>query len=119
MRRHIISIRNTILIPITIVFHLVLIISCLNALKIGGGVGYGYMESSNDLFKATVEPNSYPNLPNFASSTIRLRLAARYDFANGIWMKAEYGHLISTAQGMNDNSIKSADHFCFETGLDF
>ncbi len=87
--------------------------------KIGGGVGYGYMESSNDLFKAAVEPNSYPNLPNFASSTVRLRLAARYDFANGIWMKAEYGHLISTAQGMNDNSTKSADHFCFETGLDF
>ncbi len=79
--------------------------------RVGLGVGYAYMNSSNDLFKSTMEPYSYPYLPNFSSSVVRIRAAARYDFANGIWMKVEYGNLISTASGMRDNSTKDSNHF--------
>lgn len=89
-------------------------------LAIAGGAEYGIFGSSSDLYKSTVESSaSAPDYPHFLSSAVRLRLGIRYDFSNGVWLKGEYSHVISTAQGMSDSSIKDANHFTLETGLIF
>ncbi len=89
-------------------------------LSVAVGAAYGFLASSSDLYKSTVEPASAAySYPHFSSSTMRFRVGGRYDFANGVWVKAEYGHLISTAEGMGDNTTKNSDHFTFETGLIF
>lgn len=87
---------------------------------VAAGAAYGLSNSSSDLYKARFEPESFaPNYPNLYISTVRLRLGLRYDFANGVWLKGEYGHLITTALGMGDSNVKNSDHFTFETGLIF
>ena len=83
------------------------------------GAAYGYFASGSELYKSTVNPSSGSSYPHFSSSAVRVRVGARYDFANGVWVKAEYSHLISTASGMKDNSVKDSNHFIFETGLIF
>ncbi len=88
-------------------------------LFIAFGAAYGYFASGSELYKSTVNSSSGAFYPHFSSSAVRLRAGARYDFANGVWVKAEYSNLISTASGMNDNSVKDSNHFTFETGLIF
>ena len=88
--------------------------------KVAVGAEYGLFGSSSDLLKSTLDTVKFgTNNPHFASSAVRLRLGVRYDFTNGIWLKGEYGHVISTASGMGDSSIKDANNFTFETGLSF
>ncbi len=94
--------------------------SLTEKLSLAVGAAYGFMASSSDKYKATLEPTgNAPGYPHFESSTVRLRIGARYNFANGVWVKGEYGHLFSTASGMNDNSIKDGNHFTLETGVVF
>ena len=89
-------------------------------LRVAGGAEYGLFASSSNLYKSTVEPAQFaPDYPNFFSSAVRLRVGLRYDFANGVWLKGEYGHVISNASGMGDSSLKGANKFTFETGLCF
>ena len=94
--------------------------SLTEKLSLAVGAAYGFMASSSDKYKATLEPTgNAPGYPHFESSTVRLRIGARYNFANGVWVKGEYGHLFSTASGMNDNSVKDGNHFTLETGVVF
>lgn len=93
--------------------------SLTDKLSVAVGAAYGLFASSSDLFKASVEPSTGPNYPHFLSSAVRLRLGVKYTFANGVWLKGEYGHILSTASGMSDGSIKDANHFTLETGVVF